>query len=39
MGEYVALPYAWREDADRMAVWCDQALEHVAAIPPKVKRK
>jgi hypothetical protein len=39
MGEYVALPYVWRQDADRTAVWCDQALEHVAAMPHKVKKK
>ena len=37
MGEYVALPPAWRDDAERTADWCARALDHTAALPPKVK--
>lgn len=38
MGEYVALPHGWRDDAERTADWCQRALEHVAALPPKQKK-
>jgi TfoX/Sxy family transcriptional regulator of competence genes len=38
MGEYVTLPHAWRNDADSTAAWCERALEHVAAMPPKHKK-
>ena len=39
MGEYVALPHAWRDDPESTAVWCDRALEHVAAMRPKERKK
>jgi TfoX/Sxy family transcriptional regulator of competence genes len=39
MGEYVALPASWRDDPENTAAWCEQALDHVAAMPPKAKRK
>ena len=38
MGEYVALPPTWRADAVRTAEWCDRALEHGAALPPKARK-
>ena len=38
MGEYVALPIAWRDDPDRTTDWCLQALDHIAAMPPKAKK-
>ena len=38
MGEYVTLPHAWRDDANETDVWCERALEHVAAMPPKQKK-
>jgi TfoX/Sxy family transcriptional regulator of competence genes len=38
MGEYVALPYAWRDRSEHAAQWCERALEHVAAMPPKKKK-
>lgn len=39
MGEYVTLPHAWRDDAERTADWCERAFEHVAAMPPRHKPK
>jgi len=38
MGEYVSLPQDWRDDAERTAHWCEQALDHVAALPPRQKK-
>ena len=38
MGEYVALPDGWREDAARTTEWTDMALEYVAAMLPKQKK-
>ena len=38
MGEYVALPHAWRDDADSTGEWSDVALEYVAAMPAKPKK-
>ena len=38
MGEYVALPHAWRNDVENTVTWCDRALEHVASMPPKKKK-
>lgn len=39
MKEYVALPAAWREDVSRTSDWCERALEHVAAMEPKKRKK
>ena len=38
MGEYVALPYIWRDDAESTDTWCERALDHVAVLPPKKKK-
>lgn len=38
MKEYVALPEAWRTDPAASDVWIHKALEHTAAMPPKVKK-
>jgi len=38
MGEYVTLPSVWRNDPERTAEWSDRALEHIAGLPPKVKK-
>ena len=38
MGEYVALPPVWRDEAERAAEWSERALDHIAALPPKVKK-
>ena len=38
MKEYVAMPLAWRNDADSTAAWVDRALDHTAAMPPKKKK-
>lgn len=35
MGEYLTLPAAWRDDPQRAAEWVHQAMEYVAALPPK----
>jgi TfoX/Sxy family transcriptional regulator of competence genes len=40
MGAYVTLPAAWVDDRDPQAgTWVAKALEHVAAMPPKAKKK
>jgi TfoX/Sxy family transcriptional regulator of competence genes len=38
MGQYVTLPHEWRDDGELTADWCEKALEHVAALPPKKKK-
>jgi TfoX/Sxy family transcriptional regulator of competence genes len=38
MGGYVALPPAWRTPTARTAALVAKALEHVAAMPPKVAK-
>jgi TfoX/Sxy family transcriptional regulator of competence genes len=38
MKEYVSLPAAWRNEADRTAEWVDRALDHTASLPPKRRR-
>ena len=38
MGGYVSLPSAWRETPDQARPWVARALEHVGALPPKVKK-
>ncbi len=35
MGGYVALPAAWRSSPDAAAPWIGEAMDHVAALPPK----
>jgi TfoX/Sxy family transcriptional regulator of competence genes len=37
MGGYVALPADW--SAEKAAPWVERALAHVAALPPKAKKK
>jgi len=39
MGEYVALPHGWRERSELTAEWCEKAFDHVAAMPPKTKKR
>jgi TfoX/Sxy family transcriptional regulator of competence genes len=42
MGGYVTMPATWRSSPDAAAPWINEALEHVAAFPPKrpkAKRK
>jgi TfoX/Sxy family transcriptional regulator of competence genes len=39
MREYVALPHDWRDESESAAQWCEQAFDHVAAMPPKAKKK
>ena len=38
MKEYVSLPDSFRDDPEATAEWVDAALEHTAAMPPKVKK-
>jgi TfoX/Sxy family transcriptional regulator of competence genes len=38
MGGYTSLPQAWRARPDVAAGWVAQALTHVSALPPKVKK-
>jgi TfoX/Sxy family transcriptional regulator of competence genes len=35
MGGYVTLPAAWRSSPDAATPWINEALEHIAALPPK----
>ena len=35
MQEYVALPFAWRDDAESTERWVSRALDHTAGLPPK----
>ena len=39
MKKYVRLPDGWSDDVDGALVWAEKALEHVAAMPPKAKKK
>ena len=39
MGEYVSLPDSWRDNSESTDSWVERALDHVAAMPPKVKKK
>ena len=38
MGEYAAMPAAWRNDPEATATWVARALDHTAALPPKQKK-
>jgi TfoX/Sxy family transcriptional regulator of competence genes len=38
MGGYLSLPPDWRADPDLAAAWVERALDHVAALPPKVSK-
>jgi TfoX/Sxy family transcriptional regulator of competence genes len=38
MGGYLSLPPDWRASPDLAAAWVERALDHVAALPPKVKK-
>ena len=39
MGGYLALPAAWRDDADLAALWVEKARAHVSSLPPKKPKK
>ena len=39
MKEYVAIPADWRQSPAQAEEWVEAALEHTAAMPPKVKKK
>ena len=39
MREYVALPQEWRDEAESTARWCAKAIDHVAAMPTRSKKK
>ena len=39
MGGYLSLPRAWRSTPGVAAGWVEQAFAHVAALPPKKKKK
>ncbi len=38
MKEYVSIPRDWRNDTARAGEWAERAHDHVAAMPPKVKK-
>ncbi|MGH9222396.1 MAG: TfoX/Sxy family protein [Acidimicrobiales bacterium] len=38
MGGYVTLPAAWRASPAEAEPWVAKALDHVGALPPKVKK-
>ena len=38
MAGYISLPAAWRDDASLASGWVDKARDHVASLPPKVKK-
>ena len=38
MTGYISLPAAWRDDPGLAASWVDRAHDHVASLPPKVKK-
>jgi TfoX/Sxy family transcriptional regulator of competence genes len=38
MGQYVALPPAWRHEPDLTEAWILRSLDHVGAMPPKKGR-
>jgi TfoX/Sxy family transcriptional regulator of competence genes len=38
MGDYVTLPPAWRTAPANAEPWIAKALDHVSALPPKVKK-
>jgi TfoX/Sxy family transcriptional regulator of competence genes len=39
MGGYVTMPASWRSAPSAAEPWVDKALRHVAAFPPKAKKK
>lgn len=38
MKEYVSMPQTWRQDQASTDEWIGRALDHTAAMPPKVKK-
>jgi TfoX/Sxy family transcriptional regulator of competence genes len=38
MGGYLSLPPDWRAAPDLATAWVERALDHVATLPPKVKK-
>jgi len=38
MGGYASLPASWRDDPEKASAWAERAFNHVATLPPKVKK-
>ena len=38
MAGYISLPVAWRDDPSLASSWVERAHDHVASLPPKIKK-